>query len=618
MPTLSEKLLASGVIQLENYHPRAKIPKLVYARGVPETGELARIRAMPRRPAVFTDETVPDLSPLYVIPNADCPGCRLCKYGPVRLRPEQSASLWEGYERNGLLSMATVGSGKTLVGLLLPDAMNSERTVFLVKPSLKAQLVAEMPMYSFHFKIPIEKINIVTYVELSDANTRGILHDIKPDLIICDEAHRISRSSSSRTKRLKWYLKEFPATRMVAMSGTITNRRLTEFAWLAEACLRSGSPLPDSRKGDLRDWGDALDAFDNPEHPPLAPGALLTLCTEEERAAVEAGTLAPRTAARAGFMRRLTETTGVISTGDDDIKASLEIRARRPAVPEVVQKALAELERLWSWDDEDFDSALMKARVERQLSMGFWYKWRWPVVEGVAEKDEVWLEARRNWHREVREFMTHRAKPGIDSPLLIANAAERGDWKSEFWGAWAAVKDREEPPVEAVWISDFIIQDVREWLNFLPTDGKNAGHRGLIWYSHSSLGERVARDLELPLFGPDSGQELNEMLQSSAPARAIVLSIEAHKEGVNAQGAYAHNLILNHPAQGGSTQQLYGRTHRKGQLADEVTVHVLQHTQILEKSFKQALVDAEYIFQSTGQPQKLLYAAKVGMPEQDR
>ncbi len=482
--------------------------------------------------------------------------------------------------------------------------MNATTMVYVVKPSLKAQLVAEMPMYARHFRIPVDKINIVTYSELSDASTRGILHDIKPDLIVFDEAHRIRNKESARTKRVRWYLKDYPATRTVYLSGTLANRRISEFAPFAEAALRSGSPLPSARYGDLRDWGDCLDGYEDADRPPLEPGALLSLCNEEELRALN-----PKNAARSGFRRRLTETRGVISTveGEESLGCSLEIRARRPEMPKEVTDALAHLEKLWSWDDNDHDDPMSKARVERQLSSGFYYKWQWPG--GI--KDEEWLSARGPWFKEVRDFLSNRARPGMDSPFLYEKAVIEG-YRSSTYSAWSAVKNRKPPPVKAVWLSDFVVRDVKDWLSWLPAKGNRSSCRGLIWYKHTALGERVAADLGLPLFGDDSGKELNEMLNSKHPARALVLSATAHLEGVNAQYAYAHNLILNAPSQGKDWEQLLGRTHRRGQPADEVTNQVLLHAPIQERAMRISVTDAEFAQFNLGQRQKLLYAARVG------
>ena len=63
---------------------------------------------------------------------------------------------------------------------------------------------------------------------------------------------------------------------------------------------------------------------------------------------------------------------------------------------------------------------------------------------------------------------------------------------------------------------------------------------------------------------------------------------------------------------GTAWEQLMGRKHRHGQLADEVRFQVYQHTDEFEGAFAQALQDAAYQQQTTGSRQKLLYATRVG------
>jgi hypothetical protein len=55
---------------------------------------------------------------------------------------------------------------------------------------------------------------------------------------------------------------------------------------------------------------------------------------------------------------------------------------------------------------------------------------------------------------------------------------------------------------------------------------------------------------------------------------------------------------------------MVSRTHREGQEADEVTYEVVLACREQWEGLQQALADALYVEQSTGQPQKLLYADK--------
>jgi len=125
---------------------------------------------------------------------------------------------------------------------------------------------------------------------------------------------------------------------------------------------------------------------------------------------------------RGAFRRRLVETPGVVATEESAIGTSLVIQAQRPIVPAEVQVKIRDVRNRWEIDGEELVDALSVARIARQLAAGFYYRWEWPG--GV--KDEEWLSARREWNREVREILKLSRK-GLDSPMLIANACERGD-----------------------------------------------------------------------------------------------------------------------------------------------------------------------------------------------
>ena len=61
------------------------------------------------------------------------------------------------------------------------------------------------------------------------------------------------------------------------------------------------------------------------------------------------------------------------------------------------------------------------------------------------------------------------------------------------------------------------------------------------------------------------------------------------------------------PSSGKVWEQLLGRTHRPGQGADVVEVHIYQHTGAYKQALSSAIKDAEYIQDTTGSGQKLLY-----------
>ena len=527
-------------------------------RGVQNSLELKRILALPRRELPDVD-----LTSEFAKPG-----------GSLRLRPIQSQALYEAREADGLFAPIAVGGGKTLI---------AQRAVILTKPDLKRQMIREREhFYGKHFRLTTAAV--VSYNELSSAKSAGILDEIKPDLIIADEAHCLKRKEAARTKRFRRYMKQNPGTRFCAMSGTMTSRSILEYAHLIDLALGKNSPLP-NRRGDLLEWSAALDV--NVESP-MPPGYLRLLCEEGEEV-------------RDGYRRRLVQTPGVVATSEGSLGTSLVVRKRSPKVAPEVAELYRSVENTWSLDGEEFDSAMHLAKALKQISCGFYYVWDWPN----GEKDVEWLEARSNWHKEVRERLKYSSE-GMDSPLLLFNAAQRYHagirdgkaWASEHWPEWARVKDRwkPHPPKKTIWVSDFLVRDAIAWAAKHP--------RGIIWCQWVALAERISAVGNLPLYGAGADAGL-------ATEPVIVCTTATQGTGKNLQHHYEHNLFTSLPPNGKDVEQILGRTHRPGQLADEVTVTWCAHTGVLASALDRVKEDARYMEKTTGQRQKILYATTV-------
>jgi hypothetical protein len=537
--------------------------------------ELERILAMPRR--VIEIDKIPDVTAVFRRPG-----------GTMSFWPLQSAALIEAAEANGLIGAIGVGGGKSLISYAIASAMDSKKAVLLVPPELRDKARREIPEYQKHFELPVDRLRIVAYSELSSASGADILDQECPDLIIADECHCLSHSSAARTRRFMRFFREHPACRFVGLSGSITRRSIVDYAHLVELALRKNSPIPVGWS-ERQDWASALDV--NPMIR-FKPGQLMRLCPP--------GTEATTENARLGYMRRLTETHGIIATQDEELQIGLRInKPICPTVPQKVLEKMDEVRKTWSIDGEEFDSAMALARTLRQLSCGFYYRWAWP--NGAV--DHEWLEARRAWHREVRDFLSHRSRPGLDSPGLLARAAEKGSkeggWDALTWAAWAKVKDRRAPPTEAVWIDDFVIKQTAHMFSCHECEAPD----GLIvWYSSVAIGERF-KELGYPVY--DAGKDAE-----TATEPKIVCSIRAQGTGKNLQKRYHRNLYLEPPVSSLDYEQTIGRTHRPGQVRDEVVIDWLGHAEFAD-AMDRAIEDAKYVKQTLGQTQKILMATRL-------
>lgn len=574
--------------------------------GVQKTTELMRIIALTRRKldldaGTIDGQPILDLNSLYTINPGKCekyPKCPVCMTGSAKLWPTQCAALAEAEKAWGLFGPMGVGSGKTAVSLLLADVFGAKRCVLLVPPSLKNQLMTrDFFDYGRHFKLPLDRITVVSYSELSVASGAFVLDRVEPDLIVADEVHNIASVKSARTKRFIRYMQAHPGTRFCGLSGTITRRSLRDFSHLCEIALRHNSPIP-YKWSDLQEWADALD----PIRDPIPIGALkIFVSPSDPRLHGDADEM--REAAREGFRKRLVETPGVVATGSSWEGASLVVRALRPVVPKSIQIHTANLFKTWSIGGEEIEEKMRLTEVARQLALGFYYRWVWP--KDIPDRE--WLDARAAWHKAVR-LILQRSRAGMDSPLLVSRAVSNGTITDDeivgAWQAWQRVKDRPTPPVEPVWIDDFAIKEALVW-------GKAqiaAKEPGIIWYSHTAVGDSLSEACggKYNVYG--SGMDAGEADPAREPV--IICSIRAQGTGKNLQ-RYARSLVTEPPASGATMEQLLGRMHRPGQLSDDVVYDMFAHTPELEEALLRSVAGALYVQQTQGQRQKLLVARRV-------
>jgi hypothetical protein len=591
-PVSTDELLMGMGVDPTEFSRNSNVSDARRREGVGESAEFFRIKALPRR--ILRFDEAPDLTERFKKPS-----------GTMRLWPVQSACLAEAEKADGLFAPIRAGGGKTLTSYLLPVAMHSKKAVILVSPQLKRKaLELDIPKLYRHWQIPTERIRIIAYSELSNAKCAQLLDEINPDLIVADECHNLRHKSAARTKRFLRFMKEHPGCRFVPLSGTITSRSILDYQHLIELALRKNSPVP-AHWGVLIEWADALDV-PRPNCDPMSPGALLAFCSSEELQQLNGRT--PTDAqpfVRSGYRRRLVETPGVVATEEGAIGTSLIITGLHPVVPAEVKVRINDLRNRWVIEEEELVDPMSVARVARELAGGFFYRWVWPG----GQKDMEWLIARSTWNKELRQILKLNRK-GLDSPLEVIHAILAGKLRSENWSAWAKVKERPVPPTEAVWVSEYLVDEAIRWAR----EKCSKSEPGIIWYSWDAFGQKTALKGGFPFYGP--GMKHDPSFADPKNEPVIICSIAAHSTGKDLQ-KYQHNLITTPQTSGAGWEQLMARTHRPGQEADEVTVDAFLHTQEMQNAFDQAIRDAEYTEQTQGQKQKLLYAERVGCAQGD-
>lgn len=597
--------------------PRSGVADL-FKKPVGDSLDLQRILKIPRR-APFTADSDRGRALVDLMterlrrpdrpPGAAC-GCKTELGREVcvdRLLFAQAWSLYEAPLAGGLLAAVGVGSGKTLLDVLMAMVMpGCKIAVLFIPPGLVEQLKEEYLAIREHFRVPslivgdaggwlvagAPVVHVIPYSRFSLPESTVAFKTLRPDLIMADEVHNLKNLESVRTARFMGYFAQAEGTRLCAWSGSITSKSIRDFAHLIMLALRENSPLP--LDGDtLDDWAGAVD----PSDWPAGAGALRALDTSTGDV-------------REALRRRLVETRGFVSTTSNDAcPASQPFEERKVKAPAAIRELIKSVRDTGIRPDgEDFlNDALKISDCVKQLACGFYYRWRFPDNPEQRVKDE-WFAARKAWRRECRIMLGDR-REFLDSPGLLESAAIRayqtpayqGElpvWASECYPRWRDIESAVEYETEAVWVDDFIVRDAAAWA---------AKNLGIVWYEWDALGEAIAAMSGLPMHA--GGPKAERLILDEKGNRSIIASIGSHGTGRNGlQFKFANQLVVFPPSDGLAWEQLLGRLHRMGQTADEVRTYVYRHTAEMRDALDRAARYAKYMLGITRNEQKLLTA----------
>lgn len=500
--------------------------------------------------------------------------------GSMTLRPIQAVALLEiGLARGGFLPIRVAG-GKTLISLLAPTVLGSERPLLLVPAKLQEKTRRAWKHLAQHWRIH-PSIRILSYELLSRVQSRELLEQWRPDAIICDEAHKLKDRKIGTTKRVRWYLDSHPGTAFVDMSGTITKRSIKDYAHRAGWALGAGSPLPHDWR-DLETWSGVLDeqsgAWRSPEYSgDPDPGALALLGPGPIREV---------------FRERCHATIGWVATRESELSIPVLGDVERLPVPKAVASALSHLRNTWTSPDEEeqYDYAPEVWAHARQIGLGFWYAWDPPAPP-------EWKRKRKAWGQWVRHILENNQRR-LATPLDVANACDQGHYPDAFAALeeWREIRDSFVPNTKPVWIDSFAVDWAARELA--------APDPCLLWTEHRAFAERISAETGVPFYrgGGKDGQGRSILDHRRGPA---ICSIKAIGEGFDLQ-AFSRNVVASAPTSGRDWEQLLGRTLREGQLADEINVVILSTCDEHDAAIEQAKADAGYIETTTGQRQALL------------
>lgn len=509
-------------------------------------------------------------------------------HGRQALRPVQAAVLRALHELGGCFAPVRTGGGKTLISLLAAETFGAERTVLLVPASLRDKTRREAHAAVSDWKI--RPIRILSYESLGRLAEAEALERYAPDLLICDESHYLKNTKAAVTRRVKRYIdkrrKAGERLGLICMSGSITSRTLRDYWHQLRWCLGEAMPLPREPE-EVQQWMWAIDEKVS-DGMRWAPGALLEISpTEPDDPESDLD------AARARYGRRLLSTRGVVGSGGDMPQVGLICRVTALRPTEVVRAAVERMRATWETPcGLPFETAMDLWRHERELSAGFYYRWK-------VQPPWEWLTARKTWSAFVRETLKHSRT--FDSPMAVAKAVHDGRLQDNgALAAWRSVEPIFKPDTEAVWIDDQTLRVAAEWLH---TEG------GIAWVHHGAFGRALEQLSGVPYFAAEGCNAAGVAIDMhDGPA---IASLSSCSRGFNLQGTpstkarHYRNLIVTCPTKNAQLEQTISRTHRDGQEQDDVYATFLQTLEGDVKALEQALADASYVERTTLQPQRL-------------
>lgn len=605
-----------------------------------------------------------------------------------RLFPAQANSILSYSLNNGLFCSISVGWGKTLIGFACMNAAHAkglQRGLLIVPSNVLNQLVTTDIAFArskVGINYPIHVLGgrtggqrkaisasgrrglyITTYSLLSAKDAHQILMDIKPEIIIMDEAHNLAKATSARTKRLfgadGYVVHHQPE--IVAMSGTITKKSVKDFYKILKACLKKNCPMPMGDKM-ADEWAQLLDATASTGDyvpPSSGTGPLLPLIEWAKKWFPNEPGKPPRFTDdvfgfRRAFHERLNTAPGVVTSGSNDIGVSLQL-VNQPVADYEKCEGWPELSRLMDQIDytmltpngDQIEHAIHCYKWKIELTAGFYNELTWPTVpvyahrKGIAEAKAVETldhamvhhKAGQLYAKELRTWLAEKSKPGLDTPFLVGGDMNRNGAKnvgSNLHRVWKEMRDldfegRPERDSRAVRVCPYKVNAAVQWV-FAHVNAKGGEPHGgaILWVNHIELGVWLTEVLRLAgvdaVHCPSGTRANDEICAIGDPNRGgkggkiVVASYHAHGQGKNLQ-AFQHQYFVEFPREADKGEQTLGRTHRNGQQADELVVYTNRTLEFDDRVFAATLNDALYAHQTSGNRQKLIYASYDPLPK---
>jgi hypothetical protein len=564
-----------------------------------------------------------------------------------KLNPIQSWTLYEAPQTGGIVGFLGVGSGKSLLSLLVPLALpDCKKAVLIIEPKQREHYRSQYLRLREHFRVSsivfddgvpghtvpgTPPLHLISYSVLSQTKNSDLLDDRNPDVLILDEAHRacgvsaigrrVDRFMISKLKEREAAVQRGEtalrarAVRLFDWSGTLEVKSIEDTQALSLYSLGMGSPLP-LDPAEAAAWSQVIDPVRQPDRKSATAKALQKAFAGKVFDAENLSNLlstGPEEAIREAFQRRRAETLGVITAAASSINAYIYLSERKaPTMPANVREALLDVRTKWIRPDGDeIVEKVQQIATAKNVACGFYGYWSFSkhpcaCVPNRGPNDLLceqcrliadWYARRKLYSKEVRSQLL-RGEVFLDSPKLCWDAAERfwrdppyrGElpkWQSEAWPAWREIEGKVEYEERVKWLSFYLVEDAAAWA---------LDNKGVVWFTSVDFGRKVSELTGLPYFNGGPGCE--ERLRAEKGDRSIICSISALASGTDGlQHLFSDQLIAEIPASNATArgfEQLLGRLHRRGQLSDAVNTFIYVHTIEFKDALRKAVAEAEF------------------------
>lgn len=515
--------------------------------------------------------------------------------GTMTLRRAQAWALYEMVETRGLLGGLRVSGGKTLVSLLAPTVLGAKRPLIVVPAALREKTERAVRTLAVHWQIrPYLKIG--TYHELSTKNALATIRAARPDLIVFDEIQALKDLDAGRTRAMNAFMREFPETPIVGLTGTLAGRSVEDYAHAAGWALKRGSPLP-LHWFVIKQWGQVLSSSRlrySPDGDEITStpevGALARLVRPEG----DAEDPPSQKQVAQAFGDRFVRTPGIVTWQERECEVPIIARRLRVEPPSTVARAMSAMRETWETPDgQQFEHAIELWTHLRQMALGFCYVWDPPAPK-------PWREARKLWNDDLRAILSDNRRE-LFIPSAVVEAIDAGHYPdaAESLERWRRIEPTFKPKTHALWLDAHAIDWAKDWI-------KAAKSPALIWTEHAIFARALSVATGLPYYGEEArdARTQRSLLDHPRDQHAIVSRFSC-SAGFDLEWSH-RNLLLCAPTNATQIEQLLGRTHRSEQRADEIFVDYFIGCEEYDRALDDCIADAQFVRDAQKMDQKIL------------